>query len=62
MRIGGVFSDWCELPPLYSLIRMWSRRGPIGRCIPGVAKRASPISTAMSWYALSAASSKKTTP
>jgi nucleoside-diphosphate-sugar epimerase len=35
MRIGGVFSDWCELPPLYSLIRMWSRRGPIGRCLPG---------------------------
>lgn len=35
MRIGGVFSDWCELPPLYSLIRLWSRRGPIGRCIPG---------------------------
>jgi nucleoside-diphosphate-sugar epimerase len=35
LRIGGVFSDWCELPPLYSLIRLWSRRGPIGRCIPG---------------------------
>jgi nucleoside-diphosphate-sugar epimerase len=36
MRIGGVFSDWCELPPLYSLIRLWSRRTPIGRCIPGL--------------------------
>lgn len=35
MRIGGVFSDWCELPPLYSLIRLWSRNSPIGRCIPG---------------------------
>jgi nucleoside-diphosphate-sugar epimerase len=35
MRIGGVFSDWCELPPLYSLIRLWSRPGLIGRCIPG---------------------------
>jgi len=35
MRIGGVFSDWCELPPLYSLIRLWSRRGPVGRCVPG---------------------------
>jgi nucleoside-diphosphate-sugar epimerase len=35
LRIGGVFSDWCELPPLYSLIRLWSRREPIGRCIPG---------------------------
>jgi nucleoside-diphosphate-sugar epimerase len=35
LRIGGVFSDWCELPPLYSLIRLWSRRGPLGRCVPG---------------------------
>jgi nucleoside-diphosphate-sugar epimerase len=35
MRIGGVFSDWCELPPLYSLIRLWARRGPLGRCLPG---------------------------
>ena len=35
LRIGGVFSDWCELPPLYSLIRLWNRRGPLGRCIPG---------------------------
>ncbi|MFV2068180.1 MAG: NAD-dependent epimerase/dehydratase family protein, partial [Pirellulales bacterium] len=23
LRIGGVFSDWCELPPLTSLIRLW---------------------------------------
>jgi nucleoside-diphosphate-sugar epimerase len=35
LRIGGVFSDWCELPPLYSLIRLWSRPGPLGRCLPG---------------------------
>lgn len=42
MRIGGVFSDWCELPPLYSLIRLWSRRGPIGRCIPGLGKTGFP--------------------
>ena len=35
VRIGGVFSDWCELPPLFSLIRLWSRPGPIGRCMPG---------------------------
>jgi nucleoside-diphosphate-sugar epimerase len=42
MRIGGVFSDWCELPPLYSLIRLWNRRGPIGRCIPGVGKTGFP--------------------
>jgi nucleoside-diphosphate-sugar epimerase len=42
MRIGGVFSDWCELPPLYSLIRLWSRRGPIGRSIPGRGKTGFP--------------------
>jgi nucleoside-diphosphate-sugar epimerase len=42
MRLGGVFSDWCELPPLYSLIRLWSNRGPIGRCIPGRGKTGFP--------------------
>ena len=35
LRIGGAFSDWCELPPLYSLIRMWSGRGPLGQLVPG---------------------------
>ena len=35
LRMGGVFSDWCELPPLYSLIRMWSGHGPLSRIIPG---------------------------
>ncbi len=35
LRIGGVFSDWCELPPLHSLIEMWSRRGPAGRIVAG---------------------------
>jgi nucleoside-diphosphate-sugar epimerase len=35
LRIGGVFSDWCELPPLYSLMRLWCRPGPMGRVIPG---------------------------
>jgi nucleoside-diphosphate-sugar epimerase len=35
LRIGGVFSDWCELPPLYSLIRLWSRPHWMGRMIPG---------------------------
>ncbi len=42
LRIGGVFSDWCELPPLYSLIRMWSRRGPAGRIVPGKGKTGVP--------------------
>lgn len=35
LRIGGVFSDWCELPPLYSLIKMWSKPHLMGRMIPG---------------------------
>ena len=35
LRIGGVFSDWCELPPLYSLIRLWSKPYPMGHTIPG---------------------------
>ncbi|MGE5257790.1 MAG: NAD-dependent epimerase/dehydratase family protein [Hyphomicrobiales bacterium] len=42
MRLGGVFSDWCELPPLYTLMRLWTRRGPIGRCIPGRGKTGFP--------------------
>jgi len=42
MRIGGVFSDWCELPPLFSLIRLWSRRAPLGRCVPGRGKTGFP--------------------
>jgi nucleoside-diphosphate-sugar epimerase len=35
LRIGGVFSDWCELPPLYSLMKLWSRPHLMGRMIPG---------------------------
>lgn len=35
LRIAGAFSDWCELPPLYSLIKMWSGWGPLSRVVPG---------------------------
>ena len=35
LRIGGVFSDWCELPPLFSLIRRWTGQGPFSRLAPG---------------------------
>ena len=35
LRIGGVFSDWCELPPLYSLIKLWAGRSPLSRIIVG---------------------------
>jgi nucleoside-diphosphate-sugar epimerase len=35
LRIGGVFSDWCELPPLASLIGLWSGSSPFGRLLVG---------------------------
>ena len=35
LRIAGVFSDWCELPPLYGLIKLWTSAFPIGCIIPG---------------------------
>jgi len=35
VRIGGIFTDWCELPPLYGLFRRWTKRGTMARCIPG---------------------------
>ncbi len=35
LRLGGAFSDWCELPPLHSLIKLWSGRGPLSRIVPG---------------------------
>jgi len=35
LRIAGVFSDWCELPPLYSLIRLWTSAFPLGCIVPG---------------------------
>jgi len=35
LRIAGVFSDWCELPPLHSLIKRWTSVFPMGRIIPG---------------------------
>jgi len=35
LRIAGVFSDWCELPPLYGLIKLWTSAFPFGCLIPG---------------------------
>lgn len=35
IRFGGIFSDWCELPPLYSLIKLWARPGLLGRIMLG---------------------------
>lgn len=34
LRIGGVFTDWCELPPLFSVMNIWAQ--PFFGCmIPG---------------------------
>lgn len=41
LRLGGVFTDWCELPPLFSVIRLW-RRPVFGRVIPGKGESAFP--------------------
>ncbi len=35
LRIAGVFSDWCELPPLYGLIKLWTSSFPLGCIVPG---------------------------
>ncbi len=35
LRIAGVFSDWCELPPLHSLIKRWTSSFLLGSIIPG---------------------------
>jgi nucleoside-diphosphate-sugar epimerase len=35
LRIAGVFSDWCELPPLHSLIKLWTSSFPLGSILPG---------------------------
>ncbi len=35
LRIGGAFSDWCELPPLHSLIKNWWGRSPLRRIVVG---------------------------
>ena len=43
LRIGGVFSDWCELPPLCSLIKQWKQPGILGRLMPGMGKSGFPF-------------------
>ncbi|NQV34838.1 MAG: NAD(P)-dependent oxidoreductase, partial [Phycisphaeraceae bacterium] len=35
LRIGGAFSDWCELPPLSSALRMWTGGFPMDRIVAG---------------------------
>lgn len=38
LRIGGIFTEWCELPPLWSLMRLWGGRGLQARVMPGVGR------------------------
>ncbi len=35
LRLGGVFTDWCELPPLFSVMNHWSKP-VVGRMLPGL--------------------------
>ncbi len=35
VRLAAVFSDWCEYPPLYSLLETWLSRSPLSRIIGG---------------------------
>lgn len=42
LRIGGVFTDWCELPPLFSLMNAWRMPFPLGRIVPGRGKTGFP--------------------
>ena len=35
LRLAGVFSDWCELPPLSSLLKTWTGGFPLNRILAG---------------------------
>ena len=35
IRFGGIFTDWCELPPLFSMIKLWLSAWPLSIVIPG---------------------------
>lgn len=35
LRIGGVFTTWCELPPLYGLLSLWLGPWPMNRAVLG---------------------------
>lgn len=40
LRIGGVFSPWCELPPLYGLLSLWLGPWPLSHAVLGHGKTA----------------------
>ncbi len=35
LRIGAVYSDWCELPLLWSLLKLWGGNSLFARVMPG---------------------------
>ncbi|MHC4094172.1 MAG: NAD-dependent epimerase/dehydratase family protein [Planctomycetota bacterium] len=42
LRIGAAFSDWCELPPLHSLIRLWCGMTPLHKVVVGAGRTGFP--------------------
>lgn len=42
VRLAGIFSDWCELPPLAWMIARWDTIGPMGRIIAGAGNTGMP--------------------
>lgn len=42
IRFAGIFTDWCELPPLSSMIRLWLSSNPLSVVIPGKGKSGIP--------------------
>ena len=41
-RFGAIYSDWCEYPPLYVLLRTWLGSGPRARILAGRGETAIP--------------------
>jgi nucleoside-diphosphate-sugar epimerase len=41
-RLAAVYSDWCEFPPVYSLLETWLSHSPISRILGGKGKFAIP--------------------
>ena len=49
LRIGGVFSDWCELPPLCSVLRIWAGPPPLNRVLIGSGRTGFPFIHRADW-------------
>jgi len=52
LRLGGVFSDWCELPPLAGLLQLWGPRTPFNRIVVGRGESAIPYLHRTDWVRL----------